>query len=181
MSQQLDLEFIQTPFFALTRFSWFSLFLLVASLVAALFTWQTYQAKRVEYIGLEAKLAELNQQQQQRKLPIKQAPVSIQPEQLKQLQETVNALAVPWNALFEAIEQADGKDIALLSLEPNSQKQQIVLIGEAKNLQVALAYITQLENQPALSQVFLQKHSIDEANVSKPVSFTIFAKWKIQL
>lgn len=179
MSQQLDLEFIQTPFFSLTRFSWLSLFLLLASLAVALFTWQTYQAKRVVYLGFETKLAELNKQKQQKPL-VKQAPVSIQPEQLKQLQETVNALAIPWSALFEAIEQSDQKDIALLSLEPNSQKQQVVMTGEAKNLQVALAYIAQLERQPALSQVFLQKHSIDEANASKPVSFTIFAKWKIQ-
>lgn len=178
MSQQLDLDFIQTPFFSLTRFSWLSLFLLVVSLAVALFTWQAYQAKRVEYLGLAAKLAELNQQKLQ-KLPIKQAPVSIPPEQLKQLQETVNALAVPWSALFEAIEQSDQKDIAVLSLEPNSQKQQMVITGEAKNLQVALAYIARLENQPMLSQVFLQKHSIDEANVSKPVSFSVFAKWKI--
>jgi predicted nuclease with TOPRIM domain len=179
MSQQLDLDFIQTPFFSLTRFSWLSLFLLVTSLIVTFFTWQTYQAKRIDYLRFEAKLAEINQQQQQRKLPIKQAKVSIQPEQLKQLQETVNALGIPWNELFEAIEQADGKDIALLSVEPNSQKQQVVVTGEAKNLQVALAYIAQLESQPALSQVFLQKHSIDEVNVSKPVSFTIFAKWKI--
>jgi predicted nuclease with TOPRIM domain len=179
MSHHLDLDFIQTPYFSLTRFNWLGLFLLVVSLAVTLFTWQAYQAKRVEFLGLEAKLAELNQQQQQ-KLPIKQAPVSIQPEQLKQLQETVNALAVPWNTLFEAVEQSDQKDIALLSIEPNSQKQQVVITGEAKNLQVALAYIAQLESQPALSQVFLQKHSIDEANVSKPVSFTVFAKWKIQ-
>ena len=180
MSQQLDLDFIQAPFFSLRRLSWFSLFLLAASLVVALFTWQIYQAKHVEYIGFEARLVDLNQQQQQRKLPIKQAPASIPPEQLKQLQETLNALAIPWNALFEAIEQSDQKDIAILSLEPNSQKQQIVMTGEAKNLQVALAYIAQLERQPALSQVFLQKHSIDEVNTSKPVSFTVLAKWKIQ-
>jgi hypothetical protein len=179
MSQQLDLDFIQTPFLSPTRFSWFSLFLLVVSLVVTLLTWQIYQVKRDEYLRLEAKLAEINRQQQ-KKLPAKQAPVSIPPEQLKQLQETINALAIPWNALFEAIELSDQKDIALLSLEPNSQKQQVVLTGEAKNLQVALAYIAQLESQPALSQVFLQKHSIDEANASKPVGFTIFAKWKIQ-
>lgn len=179
MSQQLDLDFIQTPFLSLARFSWLSLFLLVTSLVVALFTWQTYQAKRVEYLGLEKKLAEINQQQQL-KFPIKQAPVSIQPEQLKQLQETVNALAIPWNALFEAIEHSDQKDIALLSLEPNSQKQQVVMTGEAKNLQVVLTYIAQLESQPELAQVFLQKHSIDDTTVSKPVSFTVVTKWKIQ-
>jgi hypothetical protein len=90
MSYKLDLEFVEAPFFSLTRLSWLSLFLLVASLAVTLFTWQTYQAKRVEYTGLAAKLAELNQQQQQ-KLPVKQAPVSIQPEQLKYLRETVHA------------------------------------------------------------------------------------------
>lgn len=179
MSHQLDLDFIQAPFFSLTKFSWLSLFLLAASLVVALVTWQTYQANRAEYLGLEAKLAEFNLQKQ-RKPAIKQALVSIQPEQLKQLQETINTLTIPWNALFEAIEQSDYKDIALVSLEPNSQKQQVVMTGEAKNLQVALAYIAQLENQPVLSQVFLQKHSIDEANTSKPVSFAVIAKWNMQ-
>lgn len=178
MSHKLDLEFVQTPFFSLTRLSWLSLFLLVASLAVALFTWQTYQAKRDEYTGFAAKLAEINQQQQQM-LPTKQAPASIPPEQLKQLQQTVNTLAIPWNALFEAIEQSDQKDIAILSIEPNRQKQHVVIIGEAKNLQAALDYIQQLEQQAVLAQVFLQKHSIDETNVSKPVSFTVFSKWEI--
>jgi hypothetical protein len=179
MSKTLDLDFIHTPFLSLSRFSWLSLFFLVASLVVALFTWQSYQSKRVEHLALAAKIAEVTQQQK-KKVTVKQAPVSIQLEQIKQLQETVNALAIPWNALFEAIEQSNHKDIALLSIEPNSQKQQVVMTGEAKNLQIALEYIAELESQHALSQVFLQKHSIDEANTSKPVSFTVFAKWKIQ-
>ena len=106
-------------------------------------------------------------------------PISIPPEKIKQIEQVVSALVTPWNSLFLAIEQSDHKDIALLGLEPNSQKQQVVLTGEAKNLQVVLNYIQQLEQQPALTHVYLQKHSIDEADISKPVRFAVFAKWQI--
>ncbi len=175
MSHKLDLEFVPTPFFSYSKLGMLAL---IISLVVVVFTWQTFQVKRVEHLGLETKLNQLNQQRQ-KKIPVKQVVTVIPLEKIKQLQETVSALTTPWNELFEAIERADSKDIALLNLEPNSQKQQVVITGEAKNLQVALEYIEQLKKQPMLAQVFLQKHSINESNTSKPVSFTVFAKWKM--
>lgn len=177
MSRKLDLEFVQTPFFSLSGLSWLNLLMLMLSLVTTAFIWQTYQTKQVLYVELELKLDQLNQQQ--KKIPVTQVPISIPPEKIKQIEQIVSALATPWSSLFLAIEQSDHKDIALLGLEPNSQKQQVVLTGEAKNLQVVLDYIQQLEQQPALAHVYLQKHSIDEADISKPVRFTVFAKWEV--
>jgi hypothetical protein len=65
----------------------------------------------------------------------------------------------------------------LLSLEPNKKKQQLVISGQAKNILAALSYIEALENLPMLSQVFLQKHTVDQLDPFKPVAFTIVAKW----
>lgn len=177
MSRKLDLEFIQTPFFSLSSLSWLNLLLLLLSLVATAFIWQSYQTKQVLYDELELKLDQFNQQQ--KKIPVTSVAISIPPEKIKQIEQVVNALATPWDPLFLAIEQSDNKDIALLGLEPNSQKQQVIVTGEAKNLQVVLDFIQQLEQQPALAHVYLQKHSIDEADISKPVRFTVFAKWEI--
>ena len=177
MSRKLDLEFIPTPFFSLSRLSWLNLLMLMLSLVATAFMWQTYQTKQVLYDALELKLDQLNQQQ--KKIPVSPVPITIPPEKIKQIEQVVSALTIPWDPLFLAIEQSDYKDIALLGLEPNSQKQQVVLTGEAKNLRVVLDYIQQLQQQPTLAHVYLQKHSIDEADISKPVRFTVFAKWEI--
>ena len=151
--------------------------MLMISLVATAFIWQSYQTKQFLYDALELKLNQLNQQQ--KKIPVTPVAISIPPEKIKQIEQVVSALATPWDPLFLAIEQSDHKDIALLGLEPNSQKQQVIVTGEAKNMQVVLDYIQQLEQQPALAHVYLQKHSIDEADISKPVRFTVFARWEI--
>ena len=69
------------------------------------------------------------------------------------------------------------QNIVLLSLTPNPKKQQMLLTGEAKDLASVLEYIKQLEMQPMLSQVYLQKHTVDVVNAARPVSFSINAQW----
>jgi hypothetical protein len=81
--------------------------------------------------------------------------------------------------LFEAIERADAQEVTLLNVAPNSKKQQVLITGEAKNIQEVLNYIVKLEAQPVLQSAYLQSHSIDETNVSKPVKFTVMAHWVI--
>jgi hypothetical protein len=177
MNQSIDLDFIQAPAFSLSIFAALRLSVLVIGLVAAVITWQLYQSKQSELIALEAETAQLKQIQKIQPT-VKQTNVAIAPEKLRELQETVNVLAMPWDSLFEAIENTQNKDVTLLSLEPNPKKQQLLLTGEAKNLQIALQYIAQLQKQSVLSQVFLQKHSVDESNVSKPVRFSVQAQWE---
>ena len=177
MSQSIDLDFIQASAFSLSRFAWLRLTVLAIGLLAAAFTWQVHQSKLAELTALEAEVARLKQVQKIQPT-IKQASIAIAPEKIKALQETVHILAMPWDSLFEAIEISENKDVTLISLEPNPKKQQLLLTGEAKNLQIALQYVMQLQKQAVLSQVFLQKHSVDESNVSKPVRFSVQAQWQ---
>ena len=175
MSVKLDLEFIQQP--ALSRANWLNMSILLASLLMAAFTWQGYQNQQLKLADSSLQLKQFNQQALPKSQSIKANIAQVTPEETKQLTETVNILTTPWGNLLMAIEQADMQDIALLSLEPNSKKQLVTLTGEAKNLSVVLQYIKQLQQTPMLQQVYLQKHSIDESDPSKPVRFSLLAKW----
>lgn len=176
MNQAIDLDFIQPSLFSLSKFAWLRLILITIGLAAVAITWQAYLSKQAELAMLEAELSQLKQVKKFEPT-INQASIAIAPEKFKALQESVTTLAMPWNALFAAIEATQNKDVTLLSLEPNTKKQQVLMTGEAKNLQLALQYVAQLQKQSVLSQVFLQKHTVDESNVSKPVRFTVLAKW----
>lgn len=177
MSVKLDLEFIQQP--ALSRANWFGISILLASLLLLALTGQVYQKQQLKLADISLQLKQFSQQTLPKSQPIKMDTALVTPDETKQLTEAVNMLATPWNNLLVAIEQADMQDIALLSLEPNSKKQLVVLTGEAKNLPVVLQYIKQLQQTPMLAQVYLQKHSIDEADASKPVRFSLLAKWDL--
>ena len=180
MNQKLDLDFISQPFFADKHIHWLGLMVLLFSFVAATFTWRSYQNQQNTYLENSLLLKQYKQQSAPTKLPDKAVKQSIPADELKQVQESVNALTAPWNELLLAIEHSKMNNIALLNLEPNYKKQQVLLTGQAKNLAIVLQYIKQLEQQPMLSQVYLQKHSIDAVNPANPVNFSVFAKWELQ-
>ena len=175
MSVKLDLEFIQQP--ALSSANWFGMSILLASLLLVALTRQVYQNQQLKLADVSLQLKQFSQQNLPKSQSIKMNAALVTPDETKQLTEAVTMLATPWDNLLVAIEQADMQEIALLSLEPNSKKQIVVLTGEAKNLPVVLQYIKQLQQTSTLAQVYLQKHSIDETDASKPVRFSLLAKW----
>lgn len=146
------------------------------SLLLAVFTWQTFNSKQNALGELTTKLTQINGEAKREKIPVAVVNTTFSPAEIKQLEETINILDTPWNKVFEQVEQANQPDVALLSLLPSIKKQTLLLNGEAKNLAAVLSYIKQLEAQPMLEEVYLQKHSTNEANVSKPIVFTIFSK-----
>jgi hypothetical protein len=175
MSQKLEVNFVESSPFALQKFHALSLFLLCLGLAISAFTAYRYQSFSQ---ANEEAYAALNQIKPEKKVLVvqhetKQVPLA----ELKQIQETTSLLSTPWNALFSAIEQVDMKDIALLSIDPSIKKQHVTFVGEAKNVQAALNFIEALEALPMLSQVYLQKHHIDQQDPYKPVGFTILAQW----
>ena len=178
LSKKLDLEFIELNPFALSRYNWLSLIVLVASIVIATFIWQQYQTQHVELTAITNQLSQFNHQSLPKKILLEATPTAISTEKKSQIQTIVTALVMPWNNLLQTIEQADNKDIALLNLTPITKSQQIILSGEGKDLQAVLSYVNQLQAQPMLEKVYLQKHTIDSSNISKPVKFTIFTQWR---
>jgi hypothetical protein len=91
----------------------------------------------------------------------------------------IHQLNLPWNHLFNALEQMQNNDVVLISVVPNHSRQQIELSGEARNLSVIFAYIESLEALPMLEHVTLLKHQVIESHPYQPVEFSILAGWKL--
>jgi len=97
--------------------------------------------------------------------------------EVRQANEIIAQLALPWNELFSAVESASSRNMALLGIEPDAQKRRVKLTGEAKSLESMLAYIRYLEGQVPLTDVFLQSHQIEQNDPQKPVRFVVTATW----
>jgi hypothetical protein len=98
--------------------------------------------------------------------------------EVKQANEVVRQLSLPWNALFKAVEASGGQNIALLSMEPDRLKGTVKISGEAKDLDALLNYVRQLSKREVFSSVFLQNHQVMQADPEKPLHFSLLVYWK---
>jgi hypothetical protein len=89
----------------------------------------------------------------------------------------VRQLTLPWEQLFEAVESAGSKHIALLALEPDTEKKLVKINGEARDLAVLLNYITRLEKQEVFGPVYLQSHQVQQGSETS-VRFSLLAVWR---
>lgn len=103
-------------------------------------------------------------------------PVDI--EESRVVRASIERLALPWGALFFALENVAAEKINLVSLEPDAQNNTLKLVAEAPDVYVMLEYVRGLTAQPTLKDVLLTQYEIhiDEAN--QPVRFTLTASWK---
>jgi Tfp pilus assembly protein PilN len=105
---------------------------------------------------------------------------TLRPE-IRQANVVLRQLTMPWESLFKAVESSSnrhGKEIALLTIKPDAEKQQINIGGEAKNLNVLLDYIRLLSKQESLANVYLLSHQVQQQDREKPVGFSLVAEWK---
>jgi hypothetical protein len=98
--------------------------------------------------------------------------------EVKQANQVVRQLGLPWNALFHAVESSAGKEIALLSLEPDVPKGTVKIGGEAKDFDALLKYVKELSAREVFAGVMLQNHQILREIAEKPVRFSLVAQWK---
>ena len=97
--------------------------------------------------------------------------------EIQHANDIIRQLNLPWDTLFLALESAANKQVALLSIQPDSSKQLIHISGEARSLEDMLAYIAQLRGQETLAQITLTSHEIKLQDPDKPVRFSLSAKW----
>jgi hypothetical protein len=86
-------------------------------------------------------------------------------------------LALPWDALFGAVEAADSRRLALLTLEPNARDASLRLSGEAASMAELMAYIDRLGRQPLLAQVHLANFETVQRDGAQVVVFGVQARW----
>ena len=91
-------------------------------------------------------------------------------------------LATPWALLLNDLESAakdSAKDVALLEIAPDREKQTVRLSGEARSLQAALDYLSRLQEADSIIYPLLENHEIQISDRNRPVRFVIVADWRL--
>jgi hypothetical protein len=100
--------------------------------------------------------------------------------EFKRAAEIVHQLTLPWGELFASAESAAMPDVALLSIESDTDKRRVKISGEAKNLEAVLQYLRFLAARPALADVYLQSHDLQKQDPQRPVRFVLSAEWRVR-
>jgi Tfp pilus assembly protein PilN len=160
---------------------WLGLFVLLAVLAGLALMGGHYRALNQRIASWERKADHIERQSSHRARalrPLTEQEARAQALEVRQANQVVRQLSLPWNALFSAVESAGGKNIALLSMEPDMQKGTVKISGEAKDINALLGYVKQLSAREMFSSVFLQNHQIQQADPEKPLRFSLLATWK---
>lgn len=112
-------------------------------------------------------------------VPTVRQPVSEQTQrELDAARLILRELALPWDALFGAIETSNDNSTALLAIEPDAGKRVVRISGEARNYLAVLNFMTRLEKAQPLGSVHLLSHQVREDVAERPVQFTLSATWR---
>jgi hypothetical protein len=65
-----------------------------------------------------------------------------------------------------------------LALEPDYDKKQVKISGEANRYKTIMMYISELEKKDEIGSVYLQNHDIRQDDPDRPVRFTLVANWQ---
>jgi Tfp pilus assembly protein PilN len=170
----LDIDFQSRPGGGLAGIA-----LLVFGVAAALAVLQWYADIGAEIASLEARVGDIRRAARRDRGEF--AESSRDPKELQQEIRYANAvigqLAVPWEALFLELESSAGKNVALLSMQPNLQSHQLRISGEAKNLDAVFEYARRLGETALLDQVYLTEHAVKPEQPQRPVAFSLVALW----
>ncbi|QVL45260.1 MAG: hypothetical protein KFB94_08360 [Methylophilaceae bacterium] len=176
MSLRIEIDFVKPAWYSIKRVTPLGASLMCLSIIL--------------FIGTFSSVLEQREQSNMRKLAASlqpPAPVALEAKakepalnhtQTQILNAMIKELNAPWDVLLTALETMQNPDIALINILPNHQKQQLDLIGEARNIPAMLRYIESLEALEMLDHVTLQKHQVNETHPYQPVEFAIVARWR---
>lgn len=88
----------------------------------------------------------------------------------------IRDLTVPWPDLMATFEGAAGRSVALLAVEPTSQRNEVRFTGEAKSSSAMLDYLDALRGA-TLTEVTLVSHQVQAQTPGVPIRFQARALW----
>ena len=98
-------------------------------------------------------------------------------ERVRKANKVIRQLSPPWEDVFTTIESLNGKDIAVLSLEPEPVSAQVRVGAEARTTKAMLEYLERLRTSARLSPAVLQTHQVMTEDPHRPIRFTFTASW----
>jgi hypothetical protein len=97
--------------------------------------------------------------------------------ELRLANRVIDALNRPWDDLFSAVDTARSDKATLLAVEPDTERREVRLTAEAKDLAGMLDYLKKVRATPALKNAALAEHQVSLQDAQRPVRFSILAKW----
>lgn len=97
--------------------------------------------------------------------------------ELQRANRVIEALSTPWPDLFTAAESAYSDRSILIGIDPDPERREVRLTGEAKDLAAMLDYIKALRASPVLMDAMLASHQINAKDSQRPVRFVVTAHW----
>ncbi len=149
----------------------------ILALIMVFFLFKVTMGKMAKWEAREIQL--IQQQQKQRGSPRTTTTrvTQVTQQEVKQAREIISWLNLPWEPVFDSLELAASKEVALLSLQPNVASRAIRISGEAKNLQGLVEYVEALEREPVFKNVHLVNYRIRQDHPQRPVNFLIAFTW----
>lgn len=101
---------------------------------------------------------------------------------IEEASDVITELSLPWSQLLDDLEaagEANSRDIALLSIEPDREKRRVRIGAEARTLPAALAYVQRLQRAGALRYPLLDNHKVRTDVSERPVYFEMTADWSL--
>lgn len=108
---------------------------------------------------------------------VEQAPTREIAQEIRAANVVIDQLALPWDGLFGDIEAALTTDIALLGVQPDPKGRNVILQGEARNLNALLTFLARLDASPGLRDAHLTQHEVRGKDPNHPMAFTVQAAW----
>lgn len=97
--------------------------------------------------------------------------------ELKLASAIIGRLSMPWDDLFYEVEMAVDEQVSLLNVEPDTEKRELRITAEAKNLMAMLEYQKRLSTSELFRNVHVTSHQIQQQDPQKPVRFVVNAQW----
>lgn len=162
-------------------FPWLGLALLASALLALALMGSHYHQLGQRIALWEARLDHDGRQAGPHARALRPVTAEAAREQALEVQhanQVLRQLSLPWDTLFGAVESAGGKDVALLSMEPDLKKGTVKISAEAKHFDAMLEYVRQLGTRDVFGSVHLQNHQVQQTDPEKPIRFSVLAAWK---
>ena len=135
------------------------------------------QRERVEALDRELRALGVDRQAERDRDRRRAPPSADLEERVRKANRVIRLLSPPWEDVFLTLESENGKDVALLSLEPDPVTAQVRVTAEARDTLAMLDYLERLRLGGRLSPAVLQSHQIVTEDPNRPLRFGFTASW----
>jgi Tfp pilus assembly protein PilN len=167
---RLELDYLAPP----RRAVWPGALVLALSLALGAYLGVRYHDAKQALVRIETETGLLSPERR----PVRALPRERLQAESKAADLVVRQLTVPWAGLIASLEKASTRDTALLQLQPDADQRRLRLTAEARDREAMFAYVQRLEGSPALADVHLVSHQVQNEDPQRPIQFSIQATLK---